>query len=322
MHVVRTLRDSSERYIKSRAETPPHRVAEAEDHYICGGEALFTNREIGIIFWLVVLFIFIIIKRNRRESLIDVLKVLTSRIFLIIIACMLLYIGGILYLLYKIEYWELYLIKDTLIWIIFNAFVLMLSSNDKALKEGFFKQKLIESIKIIVVIQFIANTYTFNLFIEVVLVFVLVFLGALQAVAGTNEKYKPVEKLTSGLISILGLVILSNAIYLAIKDFNSLGSLVTLKSFLLPIILTGLYLPYVYCLALFSVYERIFGRLKTKTYIDKKLRRTIMRRILFKFHFRLQSLRKFQTKDFFKLVNVRSKEDVKQFFDNFNTNEA
>lgn len=280
---------------------------------------MFTNRELGIIFWLVVLFIFVIINKNRRESLTDVLKVLTSKIFLIIISFMLIYIAGILYFLYKIGYWELFFIKDTLIWIIFNAFVLMLSSTDKALKEGFFKQKLVESIKIIVVIQFIANTYTFNLYIEIVLVFVLVFLGALQAFSGTDEKYKPVEKFTTGLISVLGLVILSNAIYLAIKEFNSLGSLVTLKSFLLPIILTGLYLPYVYCLALFSVYEKIYGRLKMKSYIDKKLRRIIMRKILFKFHFQLQQLRKFQTKSLLNLLNVKSKDDVKQIFDSLNT---
>ena len=174
---------------------------------------MFTNREIAIIFWLVVLLIYCITNKGIRNSLIDVLKVLTSKTFIIIMSGKLTYISGIIFVLYKIGYWESYLIKDTAIWSIFTAFVLMLSSNDKALQEGFFKGKIIESIKIIVVIQFIANTYTFNLFVEIILVFVLVFLGALQAFTGTEEKYKPVQKLTDGFISILGLMILSNAIY-------------------------------------------------------------------------------------------------------------
>jgi len=235
---------------------------------------------------------------------------------------MLIYVSGILYVLYKVGYWESFLIKDTLIWIIFNAFILMLSSTDKALQEGFFKGKLVESIKIIVLIQFITNTYTFNIILEIVLVFVLVFLGALQAFASTEEKYKPVEKLADGLISFLGLMILSNAIYLAVKDLNSLGSLVTLKSFLLSIILTGLYLPYVYCLALFSMYERIYGRLKMKSYIDKKLRMTIMRKIFLRFHVKLQPLRKFQTKNLLNLTYVKTKEDVKRLFDSSSIREV
>lgn len=277
---------------------------------------MFTNREIAIIFWLVVIIIYFIIDKSRRVSLIDVLKVLFSRIFIIIISSMLIYISGILFVLYKIGFWETFLIKDTLVWIVMNAFTLMLNSTDKALQEGFFKGKLLESIKIIVLIQFIINTYTFNIILEIILVFVLVFLGALQAFASTEEKYKPVEKLTDGLISFFGLMILSNAIYLAVKDLNSLGSSVTLKSFLLPIILTVLYLPYVYCLALFSMYERIYGRLKMKSYIDKKLRRAIMRKLFLRFHFKLQLLRKFQTKNLINLTYVKTKEDVKRFFDN------
>lgn len=198
----------------------------------------------------------------------------------------------------------------------------MISSNDKALQEGFFKGKLIEGIKIIVVIQFIANTYTFNLFIEIILVFTLVFLGALQAIAGTEEKYKPVEKLTDGIISILGLIILSNAIYLTIKDLNALGSLITLKSFLLPIILTGLYLPFVYFFALFLVYEQIYGRIKMKFYIDKKLRKHIMKRIFLLYNFKLHSLRTFQTKNLLNLVNIKSKEDANRFFKSSNNIEV
>lgn len=92
---------------------------------------MFTNREIAIIFWLGVLLIYCIINKGIRNSLVDVLKVLTSKIFIIIISSMLIYISGIIFVLYKLGYWELYLIKDTSIWIIFTAFVLMISSNDK-----------------------------------------------------------------------------------------------------------------------------------------------------------------------------------------------
>ena len=62
--------------------------------------------------------------------------------------------------------------------------------------------------------------------------------------------------------------------------------------------------------------ERIYGRLKMKSYIDKKLRRAIMRKLFLRFHFKLQLLRKFQTKNLINLTYVKTKEDVKRFFDN------
>lgn len=280
---------------------------------------MFTNRELAIIFWLIILFIYSLVNTDIRESLVNVFKVLFSKKFLIIFLIMFIYIPGIIFLLFILGYWDVKLIKDTLIWVIFNAFALLLNSTDKALQEGFFKNKVIENIKIIVIIQFIANTYTFNLLPEIILTFVLFFLGALQVVASFEEKYKQVERLVTTLISILGLVILANAIYLAVKDFHSFGSLDTLKSFLLPIILTVFYLPFVYCISLYTLYEHINVRLKLKSYIDKKLRRFIMREIFVKYHFKLRSLREFQTQNLLNLINLRSKEEVKQYFQNNNS---
>ncbi|SMP68591.1 hypothetical protein [Anoxynatronum buryatiense] len=275
---------------------------------------MFTNRELAISFWLIVLFVFFLVNKGTRESLSNVFKVLCSKIILCVFSIMFIYIAGIIYFLFILGYWDTNLTKDTLIWVTFTAFALLFNSTDKALQEGFFKRKVIESIKIIVVIQFIANAYTFRLLPEIILTFVLVFLGALQAVASFEEKYKQVEKLITTLISILGLMIFANAIHLTVKDFHTFGSLDTLKSFLLPIILTVLYLPLVYCMSLYTIYDHINARLKMKSYIDKKLRRYIIRNIFLKYHFKLHSLRKFQTHSLLNLVKFRSREEVKQYF--------
>jgi len=41
-----------------------------------------------------------------------------------------------------------------------------------------------------------------------------------------------------------------------------------------------------------------------------------MRKLFLRFHFKLQLLRKFQTKNLINLTYVKTKEDVKRFFDN------
>lgn len=229
---------------------------------------------------------------------------------------MFIYIAGIIYLLFLLGYWDINLTKDTLIWVTFTGFGLLFNSTDKALQEGFFKRKVIESIEIIGVIQFITDAYTFRLLPEILLTFVLVLLVTLQAVESIDKKYNQVEKLITALISILGLMIFVNAIHLTVKEFDTFASLDTLKSFLLPIILTVLYLPLVYCMSLYTIYAHISARLKMKSYIDKKLRRYIMRNLFLRYHFKLHSLREFQRRSFLNLVGFRSREEVKQYFHN------
>lgn len=261
-------------------------------------------------------FIFCLANKDIRESLADTFKLLCSMSILRVFSIMSIYIAGIIYFLFILGYWDTNLTKDTLIWITFTAVVLLFNSTDKALQEGFFKRKVIESIKIIVVIQFIANAYTFKLVAEIILTFVLVFLGALQAITNFDEKYKRVERLITILISFVGLIIFVNSIHLITKDFHTFGSFGTLKSFLLPIILTVLFLPLVYCMSLYTIYNHINVCLKMKSYIDKKLRRYIMRNIFLEYHFKLRSLRKFQMHNLLNLVKFSSMDEAKQYFHN------
>lgn len=278
---------------------------------------MFTNREIAISFWLLVLFVYVLINKGTRDAFVKVLKVLASRIFVIVFSLMTIYISGIVYVLYRVSFWDFTLAKGTLIWITFTACALLLNSNDKALEEDFFTKKIIQCFKFTIVIEFIVNTYTFSLFSEIVLTFILVFLGALQAFSGAKEEYKQVEKLTTALINILGIIILSNAVYMVIINYKSFGSISTLKSFLLPIILTILYLPFVYVLALYTVYEHINIRLKMKTYISTALRRYVMYKIFTSLKFKLSALRKFQIRNMLNLTKLKSKEDIKQILSDF-----
>lgn len=276
---------------------------------------MLTNREIAIIFWLSVLFIYALINCGTRRALIHVIRNLTSKIIIIVFTLMFIWVSTIVYILYLIGFWGINLIKDTIIWLIFTAFALLINSTSKALEQGFFKNKVIENITYIVLIEFIANTYTFNLIVEIVLIFLLALLGGLQAVAGREEKDKPFLSIVNGLVSILGIAILLNSIYLAIVEIKSFGTIFTIKSFLLPIILTILYLPFIYFLSLYVVYEEINDSLKRKVYIDKSLRRYFMRKILYKFNIKRASLRSFQKTRMDDLTMLNAKENINNILD-------
>ena len=85
---------------------------------------LFNNREIATAIWLLVIFILMLFKRDIRKSILDVfkaffkIKILSSIFFLIA------YTAGIVFVLYQINFWNISLLKDTVVWFCFTAIVL------------------------------------------------------------------------------------------------------------------------------------------------------------------------------------------------------
>jgi hypothetical protein len=89
-----------------------------------------------------------------------------------------------------------------------------------------------------------------------------VFLGALKFVAAMNEEHALVEKFVSGLIAIIGFSLLWHSIGSLLADTDSFFSIERFIELMLPSLLTILFLPFIYFLALFMVYEQLFMRFK------------------------------------------------------------
>lgn len=86
-----------------------------------------------------------------------------------------------------------------------------------------------------------------------------------------------------------GLVLIGVALYRAVADVYAFATFQTLGDFLLPILLSALYLPFVYAWALFLAYEMLFARIGIHNQ-DRQLARYLKRRVLVTFHGRLWHL--------------------------------
>lgn len=143
----------------------------------------------------------------------------------------------------------------------------------------FFKEIIVDSVKWIVVIEFLINFYTFGLWTELILVPIIVFISIIQAYSETDKKYEPVEKLFRNIISIIGLLLLIYIIYETVVKFQKTFTIQNLKSLLHPVIMTILFLPFAYMLALYMTYEVLFIRVDFLAR-DKKLARQLKRQII------------------------------------------
>lgn len=94
-----------------------------------------------------------------------------------------------------------------------------------------------------------------------------------------------------------------------VTDIYSIVNIVILTTFLLPPILTFLFIPFVYLFALRMSYEIFFVQLKFFIK-DKHVLRHTKREIFTSFHFRLRQLNKF-TKEYYQL-NEECNNDIKK----------
>lgn len=247
--------------------------------------AVFNNREIAIGVWLAVILAYLISRPDMRRSLKGLTATFFSRPILTLYGLMLAYVALMVLGLHEIGLWETRQLKDTLIWLIVVAassfFRLPRSADDPV----YFKDALKDNIKLIVLIEFIIAFFPGHLLFELLLVPFGASVGIMIAFAERDPKYAKVESVFSWIASILGASFLLFALYKLASDILGFATLETLADFLLPPLLTVLFLPFVFVTTVYMSYERNFGLIE-RAIKDAKLRRYAKRKAVLKFHWR------------------------------------
>lgn len=235
-------------------------------------QAIFNNREIALILWLAVIVLAVLLSKLRK-SLVPIVKILASKMFLIIFSLIGAYLFGIILLLKNLEVWQTSNLKDVLFWLFTVGLILVFKIND-AKSNAYFKGIFLSAIKWTIILEFVVNLYSFSLFTEIVILPVLVFLAMTQAVAEMDDKHKVVSKFLQNVISIAGLSIFCYSLYKTVINFEAVLTFQNLVSFLLPSTITILFIPFVYFLALYSTYESYFIHLDFMTVKKDKVKET------------------------------------------------
>lgn len=227
---------------------------------------------------------------------------------------MVLYISVILIALRYIGIWSKTPPATILICIICVAFM-MLFKADKANKHDFFKSKVKENLQIVIVMEFIINFYTLDLWLELLFVPLMAVVGGMMAIAERDNQYEPVRKLLNGFMVVTGIFLTGYAFRMAVIDFRKFATIATLESFILPILLTLDFLPFVYLIAIFMTYESLFVRLQFFIK-DPSLLKYTKTRTLQVFHLRLVALDEW-SKNIYKL-NLVDRQSVDEALRNLN----
>jgi len=268
---------------------------------------ILDNREIAMLIWLGIFILWILSKKETRKHIAPLLKTLTGKVIAIPLTLMTLYVCLLIYFLMNLGFWDFSYLSVTVIWFIGVA-ISMFVNAPHLTESGSFKDVIWDNLKITAFIEFIANLYVFNFWVEFFFVIPFsVILGGLLGVASVKYKDQKTESCLKTSAVILGASFLIYALFRIISDFQGFASLYNLKEFILPFIFTVALLPFIYILALYVTHSSIYMRLD-RLIKDKALARYAKRKTAFAFNFNLKLLHKWARRIY--TLNFDSKESI------------
>jgi hypothetical protein len=259
----------------------------------------FSTREISIIIWSFIIFSTLIF--FARKAFLNVLKAFFHYKIIIPIIGFGIYCSLIILILYKINFWNFSLLKDSIIWF-FSAGLIVFFNANKIENTNYFIEILKDNLKLIIFLEFVLNFYTFSLISELILIPVVTFITILYEYSKvsllTKPEHKKVNKFLKSILSIFGIILLISALIRLINEFQNLFTFDNVKSIYLPIILTILSFPFYYFLALSMIYETFFIRINFM-FKDQKIKKEIKKQIIINANLNLNKLTNIQ-KNFMK----------------------
>lgn len=258
---------------------------------------VLSNREWALVFWITVLFAYILVAKNMdsaREALKAIISAFFVRQILSVLFLMLMYMGVMIYALSEQGLWDSQQIKNTIIWC--ASIGLMSLFKMQSIKEGssFFKHLVLDSLKLVAILEFVVGVYPFNFFVEIVLIPILTIIGAMIAIAESDDKHQLVKKILDSVLAIFGVIVISYTIFMLFTEFDGIAKKQTVYDFLIPPLLTLLYLPFIFFMVVYTSYQQVIIRINY--FINKPILKylAIIYSIIV-FNFRIKALERWAT---------------------------
>jgi len=172
------------------------------------------------------------------------------------------------YLLYRTGFWASDLVKETIFWFVFSG-IPTLSMTATQEEDINWRAILRRHLGLLFFLEFIISEFTFGFLIELFLVPFLAVMGAGSVVAERNEDFEEVARFLGILQATISFGILVYAGGSAIGYWRNTGAFFPMRVFLLPVVLTGVSIPFFYGLRLYVFIEKTFVLLRLGHSISK-----------------------------------------------------
>lgn len=225
---------------------------------------VFSTRELALYIWIIISLIISLLIKSIRVSFFELAKSFFNyKIIMPILLGALYSLIGVVFL-DSIGWWNPSEIKDVIIWILFiQTYTLFIAYKHIKDDTNYYKTAIKENIKLSIVLQFLIDTYTFNLLIEVIIFPITVLVAGMLVVSEKKEEYKKVYRVLNSMLVIYGLYLALYALYHFIVNLNDIVSVDTAQNITLLPFLSIWYLPYLYVFTIYLVYDDAYTIIHT-----------------------------------------------------------
>ena len=238
---------------------------------------IFSTRELATAFWggaiLIAVGMAIVTNKKIRQGFIGVLKCFFNRKLRKLWEIYFLYIGIITLMFSRFPIWKNIYLKDIILWTLFSGLTICMNAVAGEADEKYISKVLKDNIRFTVVTEFLLSTFTFSLWVELIIIPIMTAITLLDVVAAQKSETVAVHKLLQSVIAFIGLCLVFQTVKVGIREYRELNMVDTLVSFFIPMVYLLFVTPLEYVFELYSKYEMLFIRMCFKEPRDKKVKR-------------------------------------------------
>ena len=238
---------------------------------------IFSTRELATAFWIGVILIAvgvtIVTNKKIRQGFIGVLKCFFNRKLRKLWEIYFLYIGIITLMFSRLPIWKNTYLKDIILWTLFSGLTICMNAVAGEADEKYISRVLKDNIRFTVVTEFLLSTFTFSLWVELIIIPIMTAITLLDTVAAQKSEAVAVHKLLQSMIAFIGLCLVFQTVKVGIREYRELNMVDTLVSFFIPMVYLLFVTPLEYVFELYSKYEMLFIRMYFTEPRDKKVKR-------------------------------------------------
>ena len=279
--------------------------------------SIFNNRELAMIIVIGVLVTIIISGSQTRKAFISFLKTLLSKTFLKWFAFIAAYIFVVIFLLEKIRFWEISLLKISIVWYVTSAILSSFRAVEKANDLGYFKQVAKDTLTLLVLIEFIVNAFSMSIIIEIIFLIIIIIVTMLKAVTEIKREFQTSEyDNLRRFLNIFYVGLIALYLCLSIREFlTNIDQLtyVHIKEIILPIVLSVFMILFNYLFVVYSKYELLYIRIDSKQIIKKSLKPYLKIRLVLFCNFNIKRISEFHLTSNVLKTHMNSFKDVNSF---------
>lgn len=258
---------------------------------------ILTSREMATVAWFIIFVASALTIKEIRASIKPILAIIFSPKLFVLFTIIICYNVVMVWWLFQIGYWHETMLYDTIVFVAIGGIGSISNAASKGVTydRRFFFRTILVNLEVMVVFAFLSNLFSFNFWIEFLLIIPLTtILVMLVVVAEYQKGAEQVHRFLRGLQAFVGFLLIAYVVWQVTKSYRQLMDIQVLFSLGLPFVMSVLFVPVLFSVCALFAYEDAFLVLSLRGNSNKQLTRWKKQRLFLHFGFNLKALQDFR----------------------------